>query len=133
MEMELELSPTKNVCVASRAALATAAASKLPKLHFKTAEQAKTFGAAISAGRERNVAVLNKRVRNFRAGIDFFKKARKSIGPSAPMCFCKPAVCPLLCMANSPVLFPVPRFMPRGVLWPQQGTLFLVSSTWLFA
>ena len=80
MLMELELSPTKNVCVASRAALAHAAASKLPKLHLKTAKQATGLGAAISAGKRRNVTVLNKRLRNFRGRINLFKKVRKSIG-----------------------------------------------------
>ena len=80
IDMELELSPTKNVAVASRSALAKAAADQLPLLHLKIANQAKSLGAAIAAGKRRNVSVLKKRLKDFRARIPLFKRMRRNIG-----------------------------------------------------
>ena len=78
--MGLELSPTKNVCVASRAELANAAANRLPKLRLKIASQARSLGAALVAGKRRSAIILDKRLRDFRARVPLFRKLRKRIG-----------------------------------------------------
>ena len=78
--MGMELSPTKNVCVASRSALADAAACRLPKLHFASAVCARSLGAVLVAGKRRSASVLNMRLRKFRARIPLYRRVRKTIG-----------------------------------------------------
>jgi hypothetical protein len=80
VEMRLELSPTKNVCCASKFSVGVAVISQLPDVKFKLALRAKSLGAAITAGRHRNTGVLNSRLSAFRARRAQYRKVRRTIG-----------------------------------------------------
>ena len=82
IRMGMELSPSKNVCVASRKQIADAIMSKLPGTIFKAKAQAKVLGAALTANKRRNVSVCNKRLKDFRQCIPFYRKVKRTIGAS---------------------------------------------------
>lgn len=94
--MELEFSPTKNVCVASRSSLAEAAVRRLPKLHLKAAMHAKGLGAAISAGKKRNASVLNIEFPCLRGCVGALERIE-------PTCLSRQAAFLLLPTASSPL------------------------------
>ena len=80
VEMRLELSPNKNVCCASRLAIAFEVCRQLSSVKFKVAGSAKSLGAAITASRSRNTQILKNRLQAFRLRVCKYRQVRKTIG-----------------------------------------------------
>ena len=78
--MGMELSSSKNVCVASTPALAQSIADALPGLSIKVARKAKALGGAISGGKVRNTDVLKQRIMAFKVRKTCFRKLRRAVG-----------------------------------------------------
>ena len=78
--MRLELSPTKNVCCASKFSIGVVVVSQLPEVKFRLARRAKSVGSAITADKHRNSDVLRSRLVAFEARRDQYRKVRRTIG-----------------------------------------------------
>ena len=79
----MELSPTKNVCLASSSGIAQAIIAKCPGLDIGATRATKSLGGGIGTGKTRSVGVLAKRLKQFRARRARFRKARRIAGASA--------------------------------------------------
>ena len=82
-DMGMEMSTTKNVCIASTPTLASAIVAQCPGLGIKVQRAAKSLGGSIGTGRNRTVAVQRKRLEAFKARKARFRKLRRRVGAEA--------------------------------------------------
>ena len=76
--LRLEVSPTKNMCLASTAELGRALAEAWVSVHATFVTRARSLGAGLGAGTRRNVTVLEKRFNGFRQWISRFRMLKRS-------------------------------------------------------
>ena len=77
----MEFSPTKNVCLASKDALARRVVAALPHLAVKVVVRTKSLGSALQAGRRRNARVQPRaRLSAFKVRKDRLRKVRRAVG-----------------------------------------------------
>jgi hypothetical protein len=79
-DMRLELSATKNQCLASRPCICGMVAAAVPRAHFKAVTVAKSLGVAIVAGCRRHTGIIKKRLAVFKARRQLYRRVRRAIG-----------------------------------------------------
>ena len=79
-QLRIELSPTKNLCCASRTQISDAVIRRLPGIKLRAASAAKSLGASIMAGSKRDVSIIKKRLSAFKQRITQFRKVRRTVG-----------------------------------------------------
>ena len=82
-DMDMELSTTKNVCVASLPSLAAGIVTRCPGTGVKIQRGAKALGGDIGTGRNRVVKVQRQRLQAFKARKARFQKLRRLVGADA--------------------------------------------------